>query len=106
MQIARLGHAMTVLPDGQVLIVGGTASWGPTELPGDSYACVELYDPAEGTFRLLDACDASSDSAGLPGRSAFPALATDAARGTLLVGGIGPSGAQTGVSLYLSSAVE
>lgn len=106
MQIERLGHSMTVLPDGKVLIVGGTAEWGPTELPGTSYACVEIYDPAEGTFRLLDACDATSDSAGLPGRTAFPSVATDAARGTLVVGGIGPSGAQTGVSLYLSSAVE
>ncbi len=106
MQIARLGHSMTVLPDGKVLIVGGTGDWGPTELPGTSYACVEIYDPAEGTFRLLDACDASSDSAGLPGRSAFPSVATDPSYGTLVVGGIGPSGAQAGVSLYLSSAVE
>jgi len=49
---ARTEHAAALLPNGQVLIVGGVAS--PTEERGGGRVCLksaELYDPNAGTFR-------------------------------------------------------
>jgi|GEM_PF-685182 len=44
----RSGHASVALPDGRILVFGGTDS----NEPQDS---VEIYDPLQGSFRLLDA---------------------------------------------------
>jgi hypothetical protein len=44
MNEARSGHTATLLPNGQVLIVGG---WGPSERSSTA----ELYDPQAGSFR-------------------------------------------------------
>ncbi len=43
MNVARIGHAATLLPNGQVLIVGG---WGESNLTSTA----ELYDPQTGKF--------------------------------------------------------
>jgi hypothetical protein len=43
MTMARAGPAVTLLPDGRVLIAGGTG-------PGGQRASAELYDPRAGTF--------------------------------------------------------
>jgi hypothetical protein len=44
MNEARSGHTATLLPDGQVLIVGG---WGESNLR----SIAEVYDPQTGKFR-------------------------------------------------------
>ena len=44
MNFERVGHTATLLPDGQVLVVGGFAN------NGDAVATAELYDPVSGTF--------------------------------------------------------
>ncbi|MDP8254112.1 MAG: kelch repeat-containing protein [Candidatus Alcyoniella australis] len=45
---ARIAHTLTVLDDGRVLIVGGVSYDGPQDT-------AEIYDPASGTFSLLEA---------------------------------------------------
>ena len=47
MAVARYGHTATLLPNGKVLIVGGTASYSSTPT-----TICELYDPATGLFTL------------------------------------------------------
>jgi hypothetical protein len=44
MSAARTGHTASLLPDGRVLIFGGTTSGTPS---------AEIYDPANGTFAAL-----------------------------------------------------
>lgn len=43
----RAGHTATLLPNGKVLLVGGTPSWPPTAAVATS---AEFYDPATNTF--------------------------------------------------------
>lgn len=45
MQVARTGHATTLLPTGQILVTGGWDSTGPIGI-------VELYDPNTGQWSL------------------------------------------------------
>jgi N-acetylneuraminic acid mutarotase len=49
LNIARRGHTATLLPNGEVLIVGG---WSPAAEGYGPLASTERYDPATGTFRL------------------------------------------------------
>jgi hypothetical protein len=46
MRVARLGHTATTLPDGKVLVAGGTGG------PGLAFASSELYDPVANTWTL------------------------------------------------------
>src|SRR5260370_28627898 len=48
MTIPRWGHSATLLPNGKVLIAGG--SRGSTQSGYNWVASAELYDPARGTF--------------------------------------------------------
>ena len=45
---ARFGHTATLLPDGEVLITGGTSN-----VPRDVLASAELFDPSMGTFSAV-----------------------------------------------------
>ena len=47
MTMGRFGHTANLLPDGRVLVAGGTA--GAADVPW-SQASAEMYDPATGTF--------------------------------------------------------
>src|SRR5882672_1969425 len=48
MNSRREGHRATLLPSGQVLVVGGfTGTHSPTET---AWSSAELYDPGSGTF--------------------------------------------------------
>lgn len=49
MNVARSSHTATLLPDGKVLLCGGSKGWSNLNgYPGDNTA--EIYDPATGSF--------------------------------------------------------
>jgi hypothetical protein len=90
---SRLGHTATLLPNGQVLLVGGLTNW----IPLSPVASAELYDPLSGTNTTI----ASMNSA------RFDHTATLLPNGTLLVaGGLGPTNAYpiNGAEIYDPSA--
>ena len=100
--VARTGHGIAALPDGTVLLAGGTQSMVPFAYPEDPLSCVEIVDPTSGNTASLGDCDASDDSAGLVQRSGRPMVAVDPDWGVLIVGGLSGSGVATsGVQLYV-----
>jgi hypothetical protein len=48
----RTGHTATLLPDGRVLIVGGSRTDSPTDV-SDLIASAEVFDPADLTFKEI-----------------------------------------------------
>jgi hypothetical protein len=52
MVMPRAGHTATLLPNGKVLLVGGSASWPPTAAVA---ASAELYDPVTNTLTATGA---------------------------------------------------
>jgi len=48
----RTGHAASRLPDGRVLVVGGTMTWPDQPGYGECLASAEIYDPASGAFSM------------------------------------------------------
>jgi Galactose oxidase, central domain len=81
----RVGHAMTLLDDGRVLITGGFY----TDQGGNHYQdAAEIYDPQSGTFTLLS----SPPSYRREGHSALAvSLGAGLGTGVLLIGGEGPT---------------
>lgn len=100
--LPRAGHEMALLPDGRVLIVGGTASYNALSPADDAYACAEIFDPVELSFTLVDDCDVNSDAATLEEPANMPMLAVDPAFGALVVGGLsGATEASPRVGLFV-----
>ena len=85
----RVGHAMTLLPDGRVLITGGFSLDAQSQLHYQKDA--EIYDPADGSFSALSGSPAYR-------RTGHGALLVTRDTGTavLLGGGEGPSDAAGG----------
>jgi hypothetical protein len=48
--VARFGHTATLLPDGRVLVVGGTKDRGLPFIAPDAFDSAEIYDPGTGTW--------------------------------------------------------
>lgn len=59
LNVARAYHTATLLPDGKVLIAGGTVSGPQTINPG---ASAEIYDPAMKTFTLTGSMNVGRDA--------------------------------------------
>jgi hypothetical protein len=95
--IARSGHQMAELPDGRVLIWGGSSNPDDCFFGGkQSIAWAELYNPGAQTSTFVDpacaaapeSCDPSEDEGDLPQAVSFPAFAVDPSFGVLTVGGV------------------
>ena len=88
--VPRHHHAAALLPDGRVLIAGGTSDGG--DLAGqedvDGLACAEIYDPSNNTLELLDGCSADDEVSSLPLRMNEPSIAVDPSYGVLFFGGL------------------
>ena len=52
MSVGRADHTATPLPDGRVLIAGGSTQYVPTRLTSEYVATAELYNPVTGTFSM------------------------------------------------------
>jgi hypothetical protein len=88
---ARVGHAMSLLPDGRVLITGGFSLDSQSQLHYQKDA--EVYDPADGSFTALP----SSPAYRRTGHAAL-SIGNSITTGILLGGGEGPSDATGGPS--------
>lgn len=103
LNIARAGHELVPIGDGQVLVVGGVAEaglWLMHQMTAeDPLACPEIYDHATQSFTTVEDCDAGDEATGLPTGVYWPAVASDPTYGALVVGGVGKDGsAESGVA--------
>jgi uncharacterized repeat protein (TIGR01451 family) len=85
LNVARSWHTATLLPDGRVLIAGGSTGWG-----GNPLASAEIYDPTTKTFTLTGNMHNA--------RSAH--VAALLADGTVLVAGGYSSGSFVGAEVF------
>ncbi len=100
--LPRAGHRMTVLPDGRVLVVGGSSTYLQAGLASEPLSCVEVFDPATGRSEVLADCSAGDDAGGLAGPAWQPSIAVDPEFGIVIAGGgASDSAAQDAVGLYL-----
>lgn len=93
MHVGRVGHRMALLPDGRVLIAGGSDEYAPGTVVGAGLSCVEIYDPADHSYTPVADCDAGSDASGLAGRAAGAGIALDPDYGVVIAGGSADMGA-------------
>lgn len=87
MHVGRVGHRMALLPDGRVLIAGGSDQYAPGTVVGAGLSCVEIYDPTDHSYTPVADCDAGSDASGLAGRAAGAGIALDPDYGVVIAGG-------------------
>jgi len=83
MNVSRFGHTATLLPDGKVLIVGGSNGT-------NAVASAEIFDPATGLFALADSLSAAR----------FQHTATLLPNGKVMVAGGFGSAALASVEIY------
>lgn len=94
MHFPRAYHSAAPLPDGRALIIGGAKRGemfyaDESSDGGPGLACVEIFNPDDGSFELLDDCAETDGSSTLPTRNHWPTVAVDPVYGTLVVGGTG-----------------
>ena len=91
---ARVGHAASLLPDGRVLITGGSRMLEPTDL--DAFVTeVELFDPATNTFASVPIVAADGSSAASIRRTEHTVTVLQGGNGEVsvyLYGGLGNLG--------------
>jgi hypothetical protein len=88
LQVARGLHGVAVLPDGNVLIVGGSTDAASPLWSGEgATGCAEILDPIGGESTLIGTCTDDIDGP-LSVPVAMPMLAVDPDHGVLIVGGL------------------
>lgn len=105
MQVPRAMHRMVALPDGDVLVVGGTTEIGEfwNMVYGTAWAvpCVEIFDADTERFAVVGDCDLDTPSGALPEPVALANVAVDDAFGALVAGGLNENeDGAVGVGLY------
>lgn len=92
MSTPREGHSATLLPDGRVLVAGGSTLQQVGTTNRDTPASAELYDPATGTF--------SSTGSMISGRASHSAVLTNGS--VFVAGGLTSDNSQSisSVELY------
>ena len=109
LNVPRGHHRVSVLPDGTVLVVGGTTSvehwaWRSNTPTG----CIERVDPSQlGNASLVGDCDGASVAADeLATAVVMPMVATDPDHGTLIVGGANQERDAVGQVAWFVGGVE
>ncbi len=106
LNIPRANHAMVPLPDGRILVLGGSTSTH-AQSSESPVACAEIFDPDQGSFELLDGCTDSSTSGTLPTAVFWPMVAVDEDYGVLVAGGYNAQeSADPNASLWLPKPAE
>ncbi len=92
---ARYRHTATLLPDGRVLVAGGTSGSGGVDLPL-VLASAELYDPSTGSWTATGGMMQShaGNTAQVPGAASFDEAATLLPNGRVLLAGGGVASAE------------
>lgn len=102
--VGRSGHELALLPDGRVLVVGGTTRYDLDGFGGDALSCLEVFDPQTSAFSLVGSCDEDDDAGGMAGRAAYPAVASDPLWGAVIAGGVAAEDAgQDAVTLFAAA---
>ncbi len=81
---ARVGHAASRLPDGRVLLTGGSRVVTPTA-PDDFVTTVELFDPATGAFTEVPVVAADGGSVAPVARAGHTVTVVQGSDGTVSV---------------------
>ena len=110
MHFARAGHGSAALPDGRVVIFGGSEAtdFGVYPSGQDALACAEIFDPSTKKFTVVGSCSETDDAATLPSRVTLPIFGSDPRYGVLVAGGLnyGPRSlygkATDGVALFVA----
>ncbi len=110
MHFARAGHGSAALPDGRVVIFGGSSAsdFGIYPSGDNALACAEIFDPSTDKFTVVGSCSEDDDAATLPSRVTLPNFAADPLYGVLVAGGLNFGSrslygkAMDGAALYVS----
>lgn len=92
LRAARVGHTASLLPDGRVLLLGGSTRVTPVAI-ADLVTMAEVFDPADGSFTEVPVVDEAGTPALPIQRTGHTATVLEGEGGTpfvYLYGGLGP----------------
>ena len=104
----RAQHAAALLPDGRVLVAGGSVKTSNYFLfyNADALACAEIYDPQTDEWTEVDNCDDDDAESSLPVRMARPSYDVDPSYGVLIAGGYDEDGYALSSAAYFVGQPE
>jgi hypothetical protein len=104
---ARGGHKAVALPDGSVMVMGGTANftepyYAPFVLGGtDPVPCIDIYHPTDDRWTSTEDCE------DVEFQTSYAAVASDPAYGAVIVGGLdAPGSPQPYVTAFIGKPID